>query len=172
MTEAGPASNSAQPNNPYPLPESLTRRLLVYLSFYRLVIALLLVASNFSLADPSQIFAFSQSLPSLILAGYALFSAIELFIAFRTGLNAHRLTLYELPIDIAFLSVLVFALNGLGSGVGILLVFASGLAGLLLPLRLALFLAAVAALSMIGHAVYSWLLPDASMQDILRAAQG
>ena len=169
MTEAGPASNSAQPNNPYPLPESLTRRLLVYLSFYRLVIALLLVASNFSLADPSQIFAFSQSLPSLILAGYALFSAIELFIAFRTGLNAHRLTLYELPIDIAFLSVLVFALDGLGSGVGILLVFASGLAGLLLPLRLALFLAAVAALSMIGHAVYSWLLPDASMQDILRA---
>jgi two-component system sensor histidine kinase PilS (NtrC family) len=54
--------------------------------------------------------------------------------------------------DILFLSLLVLALGGVEGGVGILLVFSSAVAAVLLPLRIALFLASIASLAMIGGA--------------------
>lgn len=169
MSAAETANTPAFQAHPYPLPESLTRRILGYLSFYRLVIALLLLAGNFTVLSGTPFANLSNALASTVLLGYLLFAAFELFMARRMGTDAHGLARYALMTDVVFLAFLLFTLGGLGSGVGLLLVFASALSAMLLPLRLALFLASVATLSMIGQATFSLAVTDSPVSDILRA---
>ncbi|MEJ8569618.1 sensor histidine kinase [Elongatibacter sediminis] len=139
--------------NPYPLPATLTRRIVGYLSVYRIVIASLLAAGNFDLIRDLQNQSFSRTFAALLIIAYLLFASFELFMARRHTSNAHRLVRYALLADVLFLSGLLFVLGGLGSGVGTLLVFTSALAGMLLPLRFALFITSVATLALIGQAV-------------------
>jgi two-component system sensor histidine kinase PilS (NtrC family) len=98
-----------------------------------------------------------------------LFAAFHLFSARRKDVNFYRLATYSLVTDIAFLSLLAISLGSLEGGIGILLVFTSAVAAVLLPLRLALFLASVATLAMIGGAFW---IPDPMISQtsaILRA---
>jgi len=169
MSTAGTAENPLQETSPFPLPESLTRRILGYLSIYRLVISLLLVAGHFQTYPESLIASFTQSPANLVLLGYLLFSAFELFMAKRRTTDAHRLVRYALITDVLFLSLLMITLGGLNSGVGILLVFSSALAGMLLPLRFALFLASVATLAMIGQAAWGSVTAESPMDGIVSA---
>ena len=169
MSAAGADSKSTEASSPYPLPESLTRRILGYLSIYRLVISLLLAAGNLSVIPGDPFLTLSSSFVSIVLLAYALFAAFELFMALRTATDAHSLMLYALLADTVFLCFVLIALGGLGSGVGILLVFTCSLAGMLLPIRLALFLAATTALAMIGDAAFSVFKEQAVVGEILRA---
>jgi len=153
MSAGKAATNQPQNSNPYPLPESLTRRILTYLSIYRLVIAILLLAGHVITLPNSEWLSVSGSFANMALLAFLLFSAFELFMARRTHTNAQHLARYALLADVTFLSVLLFALGGLSNGIGLLLTFSSALAGMLLPLRLALFLAAMASLSMIGESL-------------------
>lgn len=153
MSATATASSQAHQTSHYPLPETLTRRVLAYLSIYRLVIALLLLAAHFLYLPDISLSSLIRSVGNLALLAYLLFSAFELFMHRRVSADAHQLVRYALLADMAFLAVLLFALGGLNSGIGILLTFSSALAGMLLPLRFALFLAAVASLTMIGEAV-------------------
>lgn len=152
MSASATTSSQTRQTSPYPLPETLTRRVLAYLGIYRLVIALLLLAGHFIFLPEISLGSLTQSLANVALLAYLLFSAFELFTHRRTRVDAHRLVRYALLADVVFLVVLLFALGGLNSGIGILLAFTSALAGMLLPLRFALFLAAVASLSMIAQA--------------------
>jgi two-component system sensor histidine kinase PilS (NtrC family) len=152
MLAAGTAKNSSSDSRPYPLPESLTRRIVGYLSIYRIVIASLLVAGNFVLFTDFRLLSLARWFAAGLLVAYLLFAAFELFMTRRRGVDAHHRVRYALLTDVLFLSGLLFALGGLGGGIGILLVFTSALAGMLLPLRMALFLTSVATLALIGQA--------------------
>jgi two-component system sensor histidine kinase PilS (NtrC family) len=169
MSATATASSQAPETSPYPLPETLTRRVLAYLSVYRLVIALLLLAGNFIFLPEGSLSSVAQSLANLVLLSYLLFSAFELFMHRRMRADAHQLVRYALLADTVFLAVLLFALGGLNSGIGILLAFTSALAGMLLPLRFALFLAAVASLSMIAQATLVSSALDLWVNGMLRA---
>lgn len=157
-------------NNHYPLPESLTRRILGYLGVYRLVIALLLLAGQFGLFD-SHIFSSLKSalLPVLLLA-YLLFAASQLFMARSHDAKAHQMARNVLLLDVLFLGSLQFFLANISSGIPTLLVFTAAMAGMLLPLRLALFIASVASLSLIGEAVYSGLQGSRVQDHLLSSA--
>jgi two-component system, NtrC family, sensor histidine kinase PilS len=169
MTATGIDRKAVIQDNPYPLPESLTRRVLAYLGAYRLVIAVLLIAGNSSGLTDKPFASSGTAIASLLLLGYLLVASFGLFMARRQQTDAHWLARHALLTDVLFLSALLFALSGLNSGVGILLAFSSALAGMLLSLRPALFLAALASLSMIGQAA---LAPGGSgpvVDEILRA---
>ena len=114
--------------SPYPLPESLTRRILAYLSIYRLVIAALLLAGNFITLPTDTLISITTSFANMALLAFLLFSAFELFMARRLHANTFHLARYALLSDVLFLCVLLFALDDLNSGIGLLLTFTSALA--------------------------------------------
>ncbi len=169
MSATQAAGNPIHDTKPYPLPESLTRRILAYLGIYRLVIALLLLTGHFISLPDDSFASVTGSFANMALISYLLFSAFELFMARRVHTDAHHLVRYALLSDVLFLSVLLFALGGLNSGVGLLLTFCGALAGMLLPLRLALFLASVASLSMISQAVVFPATPATLLTGVLSA---
>jgi two-component system sensor histidine kinase PilS (NtrC family) len=70
--------------------------------------------------------------------------------------------------DIFFLSLLLISFGGLENGMGVLLIFAGALGAIMLPMRLALFLASIASLAMIGEAVWR-AYPNQGMEAVLRS---
>ena len=138
----------------WPLPEPLTRKIVGYLNVYRMVITLLLGTAHFGGLTETALSTASQTFASAALLSYLLFAAFHLFSARRPGANCYQLAAYSLITDIVFLSLLVIAYAGVGGGIGILLVFTSGVAAVLMPLRRALLLASVASLVMIGTALW------------------
>jgi len=169
MSAAGTAQELISQVGTYPLPESLTLRVLRYISVYRLVIALLLLAGNFTFLAENSFGSIISSVSTLVTLGYVLFAVFEMFTARHTGFHAFSLARYTLLTDVLFLAVLCLAQSGPGGGIGVLLVFCSALAGMLLPLRLALFIASVASLAMIGQAVYGMAQLKTTLNEILGA---
>jgi two-component system sensor histidine kinase PilS (NtrC family) len=138
----------------WPLSEPLTRKVVSYLNVYRVVVALLLGLGHFSGLLQAGGQHVLPKLATAALLAYLLFAAFHLFSARRIGANCYRLATYSLVTDIVILSLLVVAYGGVAGGVGILLVFTSGVAAMLLPLRLALLLASIASLTMICTALW------------------
>ncbi len=153
----------------YPLSASLTRRVVSYLNIYRMVIAMLLGFAHFNQLMDVSGSGSKQAFAGAILISYMLFAAYHLFSAQRKDTNFFRLATYSLTTDILFLSMLVLALGHLGGGIGILLVFSSALAAILLPLRIALFLASIASLTMIGGALWTYHPDTTTMESLLQA---
>ena len=98
-----------------------------------------------------------------------LFAAYLLFSARRKNSDFFRLATYSLITDILFLSMLVLALGELEGGIGILLVFTSAVAAVLLPLRIALFLASIASLTIIGSALWNYYTGVTTVEPMLNA---
>lgn len=151
MSAAGTAHQPPTDLGTYPLPGSLTRRIVAYLGVYRVVIASLLLVGNFDLILDFSAWPLVRSVPAVLAVAYLLFAVFELFMARRSDADPFRMVRYAVLADVSFLSGLFFALGGLGSGIETLLVFTSALAGMLLPLRLALFVTSVATLAVIGE---------------------
>ncbi|HET6592995.1 MAG TPA: HAMP domain-containing sensor histidine kinase, partial [Xanthomonadales bacterium] len=101
---------------------------------------------------------------------YLLFAAFHLFSARRKLANFFRLASYSLFTDVIFLSVLVIAYAGVGGGLGLLLVFTSGAAAVLLPLRKALLIASIASLSMVGTATWRFAMSGGTADSLIQAA--
>ncbi|GAG93686.1 unnamed protein product, partial [marine sediment metagenome] len=80
-----------------------------------------------------------------------------------------KLATYSLITDILIFSMLVLALGSTEGGLGILLVFTSAVAAVLLPLRIALFLASIASLSIIGGALWNYFTGVTAVQPMLNA---
>ena len=161
--------NKPEDYSSYPLSASLTRRIVNYLNIYRMVIAMLLGIAHFGDLMSSSESAAGPTLANAALISYLLFASYHLFSARRKDTNFYRLATYSLMTDIVFLSLLALSLGSLEGGVGILLVFTSAIAAVLLPLRIALFLASLASLSMIGAAFW---IPDPQIgttEAVLRA---
>jgi two-component system sensor histidine kinase PilS (NtrC family) len=96
----------------------------------------------------------------------AVFLAIE---ARRRSARPFFLAQVSLFTDILFLSILLFIFGGLESGMAILLIFASASAAILLPLRIALFLASLVVLAFIGEALAGMLLRDEARSELIQA---
>jgi two-component system sensor histidine kinase PilS (NtrC family) len=169
MSATGTARERIHQTDPYPLPESLTRRILAYLGIYRLIITLLLLLGHFITLGDSSFASLAQSFANIVLLAYLLFAAFALFMDRRLHNDAHTLIRYSLIADFSFLVALVFALGNLGGGIGLLLAFGSTLGGMLLPLRVALFLAAVASIAMVGQAVVGAASPAPMVNGVLHA---
>ena len=153
----------------YPLSSSLTRSVVNYLNIYRMVIALLLGFAHFgnlmNISDPGGNRAFAGA----VLISYLLFAAFLLFSARRKTSNIFQLATYSLITDILILSMLVLALGSIEGGLGILLVFTSAVAAVLLPLRIALLLASIASLTIIGSALWNYFTGVTNAEPMLSA---
>lgn len=142
----------------YPLPEALTRRVVTYLNIFRLFISFALALAFFTGLLIRASFLESGAIAGTILLSYfalAIYLALE---AKRNKTQHFFLAQISLFTDILFLSVLLFLFGGLDSGLAVLLIFASASAASLLPLRTALFLAALVVLAFIGGSVTGILL--------------
>ncbi len=152
----------------YPLSSSLTRRIVNYLNIYRMVISMLLGFAHFGNLMVTSGLEASRVLASTVLIAYLLYAAYHLFSARRINADFFKLATYSLTTDIIFLSLLLLALGGLTSGLGVLLIFTSGVAAVLLPLRIALFLASIASLTIIGSVWWPYD-PSSSTELLLQA---
>jgi two-component system sensor histidine kinase PilS (NtrC family) len=153
----------------WPLSEPLTRKVVGYLNIYRIIIAVVLGIAHFAgLADTGD-HAVNQPLAGTALVAYLLLAAFHLFSGRRKGTDHYRLASFSLATDIVFLSLLVIAYAGVSGGVGILLVFTSGVAAVLLPLRLALLLASMASLTMIGTAAWYLIADTGGGEEMVQA---
>ena len=162
--------NKAVAYTAYPLSASLTRRVVNYLNIYRLIVVVLLAAAHFGgLLDSSAQGAFA-TIASVVLAVYLLVAVFHLFDGSREEVNFFRLAAYSLFSDILFLSLLVVLFAGVNGGIGILLVFTSAVAAVLLPLRIALLLASIASLTIIGTALWHYVLQAGTAESMLQAA--
>jgi two-component system sensor histidine kinase PilS (NtrC family) len=153
----------------YPLSASLTRRIVNYLNFYRIIIAIMLTAAHFGGLLNTSLNEGAGTIAKAVLVAYLLFAAFHLYDAARNNVNSFRLATYSLISDIFFLSVLVALFAGVEGGVGILLVFTSALSAALLPLRIALLLASIASLVMIGTALGYYGAQISTAESILQA---
>ena len=153
----------------YPLSESLTRRVVNYLNIYRMIITLLLASALFSGVLEASIRPEYPQAARIVLLLYVVFAVLHLFSTRRKNANFFRLAAWSLCSDIVFLSLLVILFGSLGGGLGILLVFTSAVAAVLLPLRIALLLASVASISMAGTTLWNFLASDGTAESMLQA---
>lgn len=133
---------------------SFTWNALRFLNIYRLLLAGLLFA--FSLPD-THLKPFGEFAPPL----FASLSAFYLVFAVTCGFallwrwpSLRPQIFIQVLIDIAAITLLMHASGGVGSGLGILLVVVVAGGSLFMPGRIAIFFAAVAALSTLVSAVY------------------
>jgi two-component system sensor histidine kinase PilS (NtrC family) len=153
----------------YPLTAPLTKRVLTYLSLFRLFIGVAL-----PVAYLSDSLVQAQNIDNSTLAATALISyfvlAAYLFIETRyKATNVYYLAQISLFIDILFLALLLFIFGGLESGLGVLLVFVCATAAILLPLRTAFFLAALASLAVIGESFLGGYLRSGEAENLIRS---
>ncbi len=153
----------------YPLSSSLTRSVVNYLNIYRMVIAMLLSVAHFGNLMNIGELSGNRSFADAVLVSYLLFAAFLLFSARRKNADVFKLATYSLITDILIFSMLVLALGTTEGGLGILLVFTSALAAVLLPLRIALFLASIASLTIIGGALWNYFTGITAVQPMVNA---
>jgi len=152
----------------FPLSEALTGRVINYLNVYRMIITVLLGVGYFSGIVGTDTASQNPTLAGAVLSAYLVFAAYHVFSAFRPRRDVFRLAQYSMMTDIFFLSLLLLSFGGLENGMGVLLIFAGALGAIMLPMRLALFLASIASLAMIGEAVWR-AYPNDGMEAVLRS---
>jgi two-component system sensor histidine kinase PilS (NtrC family) len=153
----------------YPLPEALTRRVLTYLNVFRIFISLVLALAYFTGLYVKAYFLTNSAFVGTVLVSWfviAIYLAIE---AHRRTAQQYFLAQISLFLDILFLSVLLFMFNGPESGIAVLLIFASASGAILLPLRMAVFLASLVALAFVSEAITGILLRDESLRELMLA---
>jgi two-component system sensor histidine kinase PilS (NtrC family) len=153
MSAAVSSNNRSTDADTYPLAGSLTRRVINYLKIYRIIIVLLLAVLYFGTMSEHPWTISDEGFTTAVLTAYLAFAAFQFFIAGRPDVDYHKQARNSLILDVAFLSVLLLSMGALARGLGILLVFPAALAGILLPVRLALFLASIASIAMVVEAI-------------------
>lgn len=161
--------NKALEYTAYPLSAELARRIVAYLNFYRLIIAILLASAHFGGLLDASLTPLYDSATGAVLVVYLLSAIYFLIAARRKDGNIFSLALYSICADILFLGMLVVLFTGLAGGLGILLVFTSAVAAVLLPLRTALLLASIASLTMSGTALWHFIAHQGTAQSMLQA---
>ncbi len=129
----------------YPLSPALTYRVVNYLNYFRLFVSVALgiayLAGGLVAAETLQ----NSSLAGAVLMVYFVFSLYFVFAARRKDDAFYHLALQSLVLDVLLISLLLFTFEG----VAVLLVFVGASAGIILPLRLALLVASLAAVAII-----------------------
>jgi len=153
----------------YPLPEALTHRVISYLNAFRLLISLGLLFALFAGLIDTPYDLSKDSIAGTVLISYFVMAAVIAFETRRQTSHTFFLAQISLFTDILFLSILLFIFGGLESGVAILLIFASSSAAILLPLRTALFFAALVVLAFISESLAGMLLSDEAPTGLIQA---
>ena len=134
--------------------DALTWKPLRLLSFYRAILAGLLVVLFFSIPENSGLGSQHHTLYALTSIAYLLFSVLAGFSARLRHPGYELQTLTQISVDIIAITVLMFASGGLDSGLGILLLITVAAGSILLPGRMAYLFAAIATMAVMGEAVY------------------
>ena len=161
--------NQAADFSTYPLPEALTRRVVTYLNIFRLFISFALMLAFFTGLLIKADFLNPGAIAGTVLISYfvmAVYLAIE---ARRRTAQQFFLAQISLFTDILFLTVLLFMFSGTDNGLAVLLIFTSASAAILLPLRIALFMASLVVLAFIGESMAGILLHNGRQADLLLA---
>jgi len=162
MSQAADFSN-------YPLPAALTRRIVTYLNLFRLFISFMLMVAFFTGLLVRAYYLDNGAVAGTLLISYFVMAVYLAAEARRRSAQHFFLAQISLFTDILFLTVLLFMFGGLDSGLAILLIFASASAAILLPLRMAMFLASLVVLAFIGESVVGLLLRNKTLTDLIQA---
>ena len=154
----------------WPLPEELTQKVVNYLDVYRLVIALILSVAHFGTLERMPGLLTLPFFAGVTLVLFILAALFYLFASRRVTTDFFRLASLSLTTDVLFLGALVITTSGIEDGLGILLVFTSGAAAIVLPLRFALALASLAAVAMVGTAIWNYSQGVAEARQLIQAA--
>ncbi|MGB5438502.1 MAG: ATP-binding protein [Gammaproteobacteria bacterium] len=134
------------------------------LTFYRVILAGLLLVLFFAVGDIS---ALGQQNPALYTVSCTLYLGFSLVAGFAARLRRPGYvlqTVTQILVDIVAITLLIHASGGQSSGLGILLIIAVATGSVLLPGRMAFLFAAVAALAVMGEQYYSSLVAPLSRQ--------
>jgi len=153
----------------YPLPAALTRRVVMYLNVFRLFISFVLMIAFFTGLLVKSYFLETGAVAGTMLIAYCVVAVYLTLESRRKAAQHFFLAQISLLTDILFLSTLMFMFGGLDGGLAVLLIFASASAAILLPLRMALFLASLVVLAFIGESVAGMLLRNEAARDMIQA---
>ena len=149
-------SPAASPSN-FPLPVALTHRVLSYLSVFRFLISLILIYAALPDLVFTQLVLDRNTIGGAILLSYFFMAVFMLIDTRLRSTRPHATAVATLFIDVLFLSIFLFIFGRMGSSLAILLIFTSASAAILLPMRLALFIASLVVFAFIGAALMNWL---------------
>src|SRR5688572_24239754 len=128
-------------------PESYWRSLHLF-NGYRLIVALVLLVGVLLGEDSFQLGTHDRNLFIRVTVLYLLFS-LSCIAMIRTRWRFNVQIALQVVLDIAFITVLIFASRGVSSGLGLLLLATLAGAGLISRGRLALFFAALASIAVL-----------------------
>jgi len=138
--------------------DTLTWKPLRLLTFYRLILAGLLTVLFFGIPDNSALGTYKPDLYTLTCVFYLAFSVAAGFTARLRRPGYELQTVIQILVDIAAITLLIFASGGPAGGLGILLIITVAAGSLLMPGRMAFLFAAMAAMAIMGEQIYSTLL--------------
>jgi two-component system sensor histidine kinase PilS (NtrC family) len=168
-SKRGSAIQQATNISAYPLSSALTLRVIGYLNGFRLFIAATLAGAWYAGILMQGKLVSNPGVALVLLGGYAAAALLCLLLTRLWRAHPYRLALVSLLLDVVFLSLMLVNFGGLDSGLAVLLLFVAASAGILLPLRLALFVTALATLAIIGEAVVGSFLADNNGVPLLRS---
>ena len=137
--------------------DALTWKPLRLLTFYRLILAGMLLALYLGLEGHSTLGSANPALYKLACVFYIGFSLVAGFTARLRRPGYELQTILQILVDIATITLLLNASGGPASGLGILLIITVATGSLLMPGRMAFLFAAVAAMAVLGEQLYSTL---------------
>jgi two-component system sensor histidine kinase PilS (NtrC family) len=136
-------------------------RSLFYFNAYRLIVAVLLLACAAIWGDKLQFGSRNITMFSIVAAVYVLFG-IASFALIKIRWHFNLQLALQVSVDIVVIVTLIYASNGVSSGLGLLLLTTLAGAGLISRGRLALFHAALASIAVLLEHTYEVLVHDAS----------
>jgi len=134
---------------------AVTWKPLQLLTFYRLILASLLIVLFYSIPENVTFGEYQPVLYSLTCFFYLGFALVAGFMARLRRPRYEFQTAFQVLVDIVVITLLTHASGGLASGLGILLIITVAAGSLLVAGRIAFLFAAVAAMAMILEQVYS-----------------
>jgi two-component system sensor histidine kinase PilS (NtrC family) len=137
--------------------DALTWKPLRLLTFYRVILAGLLLVLFFAIGDISILGRQDPTLYSITCSLYLGFSLVSGFTARLRHPGYVLQASTQVLVDIVALTLLIHASGGQSSGLGILLIVSVATGSVLLPGRMAFLFAAVAAIAIMGEQAYSTL---------------
>jgi two-component system sensor histidine kinase PilS (NtrC family) len=132
---------------------ALTWRVLGVLNLYRVLVPMVLIAVYY-LGGSRTIGVESASAFFTAAAVYLVFGFICILVVKRRVGSPFLQSILQVGLDVLLLMLILHACGGVASGFGLLLLVPVGAVALLVPLRLALFMAAVTALVMLTHTIW------------------
>jgi two-component system sensor histidine kinase PilS (NtrC family) len=138
--------------------DALTWKPLRLLTFYRLILACMLLVLYFGLEGNSALGGTNPALYTLACIFYIGFSLVAGFTARLRRPGYELQTILQILVDIITVTLLLNASGGPASGLGILLIITVATGSLLMPGRMAFLFAAVATMTVLGEQIYSTLL--------------